>query len=538
MPSPLDKAITRNEKRLQSSLVVVERRILSLMGKLKTDSTGAIMTTDLNLAAAMNMRQKIYEQLSPYLSAAKASTDEFTETAKYVKARLKSGGFDIQFVEADTGIIEAYQQDTFQSLASIGQQYSSDIGNSIYTAAIAGTPFDELAADISQMLVGGVTSNGQPLSAYAKTYAHTGLMELDSTLFRKKATEAGVKNFTYFGSTVQDTRKWCVEHHGKSFSQDEIKAWSNQKWQGKKAGDPFIVRGGWNCRHHWIAAIESTATKPTKETKPAPKVKAKPKAKAKAKPKAPAKVKYTPASMKKAGQTLRHNLQKEMGLAPDDPLTSDNREAFIAALFKHLKKGRSFDNVQANIVGSGKAAPMVRKASTMFPDAWVSKSNQVGDTHTRYSQARGSHFFIEDKYDGLRGRIKGGFGVNDLNAGDSYIVAGRMSTAVHEYTHRLQSVFPHIDDVFAAEHASRTNGDPLKRLRDLTGNNKYKIKEVAREDHYVTAYQGREYGKGEAREVMTIAFEYLLGGDRVNFEAFYMIDREMFDMTLGILEHV
>jgi len=524
MPSPLDQAITRNEKRLQASLVVVERRILSLMGKLKTDSTGAIMTTDLNLAAAMDMRQKIYQQLSPYLSAAKASTDEFTEAAKYVKARLKAGGFDIQFVEADTGIIEAYQQDTFQSLASLGQQYSSDIGNSIYTAAIAGTPFDELAADISQMLVGGVTAHGQPLSAYANTYAHTGLMELDSTLFKKKATEAGVKEFTYFGSSVQDTRKWCVEHHGKSFSQDEIKAWSNQKWQGKKAGDPFITRGGWNCRHHWIAALGTT-----KKTKPAPEPKAK--------PKTPAKVKLTPASMKKAGKNLRHTLQKEIGMAPDDPMTSDNREAFIAALFKHLKKGRSFDNVQAKIVGSGKAAPMVRKASTLFPDAWVSKSNQAGDTHTRYSRGRGWHKVIKSEYDGKRGHIGGGFGIERVKAGDSYILAGRMSTAVHEYTHRLQYVFPDIDAVFTAEHASRTTGDPLKRLRDLTGNKKYKIHEVAREDHYVTPYMGREYGKTGAKEVMTIAFEYLLGGDSVNFEALYMIDREMFDMTLGILEH-
>jgi len=34
------------------------------------------------------------------------------------------------------------------------------------------------------------------------------------------------------------------------------KAWpidplTSQTWQGKAQGDPFVVRGGYNCRHHW-----------------------------------------------------------------------------------------------------------------------------------------------------------------------------------------------------------------------------------------------------------------------------------------------
>jgi hypothetical protein len=28
--------------------------------------------------------------------------------------------------------------------------------------------------------------------------------------------------------------------------------WNSQTWQGKKPGDPFVVRGGYNCRHMFV----------------------------------------------------------------------------------------------------------------------------------------------------------------------------------------------------------------------------------------------------------------------------------------------
>ena len=37
-------------------------------------------------------------------------------------------------------------------------------------------------------------------------------------------------------------------------TEDEIREeWANNSWAGKSSGDPFIVRGGYNCRHHWVA---------------------------------------------------------------------------------------------------------------------------------------------------------------------------------------------------------------------------------------------------------------------------------------------
>jgi hypothetical protein len=47
--------------------------------------------------------------------------------------------------------------------------------------------------------------------------------------------------------------------------------WNTQGWAGKSTGDPFIVRGGYRCRHTWIPTIDETIDEiPTEEELPPP----------------------------------------------------------------------------------------------------------------------------------------------------------------------------------------------------------------------------------------------------------------------------
>ena len=51
----------------------------------------------------------------------------------------------------------------------------------------------------------------------------------------------------------------------------------------------------------------------------------------------------------------------------------------------------------------------------------------------------------------------------------------------------------------------------------------------------MTAYQGKVYPGMGAMEVMTIALEYVLGGDIKRLRAVYTNDRAMFDFVVGLL---
>ena len=81
---------------------------------------------------------------------------------------------------------------------------------------------------------------------------HDSLMQFDASINVAAGKEVGATEWKYYGSIIQDSRDWCIKHAGKKFTEDEIRElWSGNEWQGKAPGDPFIVRGGYNCRHHW-----------------------------------------------------------------------------------------------------------------------------------------------------------------------------------------------------------------------------------------------------------------------------------------------
>lgn len=67
--------------------------------------------------------------------------------------------------------------------------------------------------------------------------------------------QRGVDRFTYMGGTTATSRDFCVKHNNKTYTEREIRTiWRNNSWGGKKPGDPFVTRGGWNCRHYWVPA--------------------------------------------------------------------------------------------------------------------------------------------------------------------------------------------------------------------------------------------------------------------------------------------
>ena len=63
---------------------------------------------------------------------------------------------------------------------------------------------------------------------------------------------AGITRFTYAGGTISTTRPFCQTHNNKTYTTKEIKTIWRGSWGGKRPGDPFVVRGGYNCRHYWV----------------------------------------------------------------------------------------------------------------------------------------------------------------------------------------------------------------------------------------------------------------------------------------------
>jgi hypothetical protein len=221
------------------------------------------------------------------------------------------------------------------------------------------------------------------------------------------------------------------------------------------------------------------------------------------------------------------------------------REAFEGILAK--LKGRN--GVACAVRSSGAGADAVKAASKLYPAAWNKASDELGQLYVRAdSSGRGWAFTATRDYG--RARLGPPFGVVDgVVKGNGYMSVRPtdMGNAIHEYAHRLQAALPGLDKMFQDLHRRRTEGDKLKALRDLIPGANYSREEMAREDHYFTPYQGKEYGALGAAEVMTMAFEAVLGqaggegashGRAVrNFTQIWTIDREMVDLVVGLLLH-
>lgn len=214
---------------------------------------------------------------------------------------------------------------------------------------------------------------------------------------------------------------------------------------------------------------------------------------------------------------------------------------FLETLHAELKAVRPM-MTPAKVENGGKGAELVRAASQMFPDDWTKLADKYGPLMAKLSKARGWQLSLAHDVAGKRFRAKG-FGIMTAKGGDGFIATGSFSTSVHEYTHRLQHVLNGLDDYFQDLHLRRTTGDSIKRLKDLLPFNGYAKNEVTREDKYLNPYQGRIYsgyghsylGKHGALEVMTMAFEDVLGGSAVRLEKMIEHDREMLNLVTGLL---
>lgn len=83
--------------------------------------------------------------------------------------------------------------------------------------------------------------------------AHDMVMDFDGVFTIHRAKQAGLKRFKYSGTLIANSRDFCVQHVGRTYTEEEIRSiWSSQSWSGKRAGDPFVVRGGERCRHFFI----------------------------------------------------------------------------------------------------------------------------------------------------------------------------------------------------------------------------------------------------------------------------------------------
>jgi prophage muMc02, F protein len=241
-----------------------------------------------------------------------------------------------------------------------------------------------------------------------------------------------------------------------------------------------------------------------------------------------------------------------------DDAIPERRDEFLNALLAVMKREGVETGAQAK--AEGDAVKKFNEIIGRYPASWVNKANSTGTVYIRNLTDRGYHLFIDDRMSlvvknkrwlnsqGLRVFSKF---AEQLQTGDSLLYLNEMTgkevaynaarISIHEYGHRLQRTVSGLDDYFKQFWLDRTAGEKTKPLADFAkdkGTSHYSRTEVGREDSFVDGYIGRNYGDDDnpqPREVLTMTFQALLGGDVHLLKKMLDNDREMLYLGVGLL---
>ncbi len=289
------------------------QQLTKVLDKIEDDVTAlagrSLPLTDgklIELRAAIAIRPQIKAILErEYLAWTDTVVREgFNKQAKRVERAFKRIGrippaFQ-ELTKGDLALVQNLKQQYFTQFKDISNTFTRRLSEKVYQNTLLGTEFTVLEKELRQTINGIYASSkdpemnrlvkfvknnknkkrmqrkvekavatlqskfgrdraGENMKRYAGQLLNDSLRDFDATLNFNKANDAGLTYVKYYGDIIPTTRQICrglvsrtIGKKNGLFTIDEVrKLWASRSWTGKKAGNPLVVRGGYNCRHQW-----------------------------------------------------------------------------------------------------------------------------------------------------------------------------------------------------------------------------------------------------------------------------------------------
>ena len=86
--------------------------------------------------------------------------------------------------------------------------------------------------------------------------AENTVMRFDGAFTANRAKRAGITRYRYEGGVIDTSRPWCADLAGQTLDEASMNDLWTESWAGKSGDNPFVDRGGYNCRHYWVPVEE------------------------------------------------------------------------------------------------------------------------------------------------------------------------------------------------------------------------------------------------------------------------------------------
>ena len=245
----LESLADNHEAQIKKTLENLEEEIISTISRA---TEGELISTRIAIELRKDIKRHIQET---YLFEAETIIREYDKIVNEFLNEFGTLNIPDKFkslTKIDLETINALKYQSFSGFEDLANRYLTDISSNVYQNAIAGRSFRDMVKDIKGKVTGLEDRAGKPMSSHAGQLAHDSIMQFDGQFTIHKAKEAGLKHFKYTGTIMGTTRDFCRRHIGRTYNEKQIRAIWTGNWAGKSSGDPFIVRGGYRCRHTWL----------------------------------------------------------------------------------------------------------------------------------------------------------------------------------------------------------------------------------------------------------------------------------------------
>ena len=291
------KAVTnleaQHQRLLTDTLRRLEQEVVNITSSLPIQD-GVLFNTRLAIEIRPKLQQAIEEL---YLKDVQTFVNDYDKIAGTIVAtygKLPIPSEFKQITEADLVTIQQLKKIAFSQFQNLGNEFTNTLAQEIYQSTLVGKPFGNVVQTIRDKINGiyqqadtqkredlvnfiqeqkikgkvsspdvqtaidelkqnyGSTVTGENLYSYSSQIVGDALMGFDGQFAKYRADELGLTSFIYHGSILEGrSRNFCKDHANKIFTEEEARTLWQTDWQGKSGSDPFLDRGGYNCRHHW-----------------------------------------------------------------------------------------------------------------------------------------------------------------------------------------------------------------------------------------------------------------------------------------------
>jgi len=284
----LDNLESQHKELLFKTLQRLEQEVVNIASALPT-KTGELYSTRLAIEIRPRLQQAIEEF---YLTPVNTLIKDYDKIAATIVATYGKLPIPPEFkniTEADLVTIQQLKKIAFTNFQNLGNELTNTLAGEVYQSTLVGRSFNEMVNTIREKINGiyqysdnakaqqlveyiannpdgaevttaidelkqvyGRTTTGDSFAKYASLLVTDSIMGFDGQFAKYRADELGLSSYLYYGSLIKDSRDFCRKHAGKVYTEQQIiDIWNNDTGQGRDQGSPFIVRGGYNCRHSW-----------------------------------------------------------------------------------------------------------------------------------------------------------------------------------------------------------------------------------------------------------------------------------------------